>query len=83
VGPLVVGAAMQMRGPEAFWLALMVMLAMLAAFIVVRMGARTAQPVQEPFVMLPRTSQAALEVLVGEARHDEERYDEPHHDERR
>jgi MFS family permease len=63
IGPLVAGAVMQIAGTAAFWLFLVTMFAALALFILARMALRTEQPVQEPFVMLTRTSQSALEAL--------------------
>jgi predicted MFS family arabinose efflux permease len=63
IGPPVAGAVMQSAGAAAFWLFLVAMFAALALFILVRMALRTEQPVQEPFVMLTRTSQSALEAL--------------------
>jgi MFS family permease len=63
IGPPVAGVVMQSAGAAAFWLFLVAMFAALALFILARMALRTEQPVQEPFVMLTRTSQSALEAL--------------------
>lgn len=64
-GPLLVGLTMQLLGPRGFWAYLIVMLTGLAGFAVVRMQLRKPPPPEhhEPFVILARTSQSALEAL--------------------
>lgn len=67
IGPLVAGPLMQYLGAFAFLACLAAMHSALALFVLVRMGARPPPPieVQEPFVMLGRTSQTALEMLAA------------------
>ena len=66
VGPLIVGPMIQLFGAPAFPIFLAAMQAGLAVFILVRMRMRRAPPrdAQEPFVMLQRTSQSALEMIA-------------------
>ncbi len=68
IGPVLVGFTMQLQGPGAFWSYLIVMLLALVVFVLVRMRLRGPPPpeTQEPFVILARTSQSALEVLSPE-----------------
>src|SRR5690606_37479085 len=68
LGPLAAGFAMQRLGTPAFlWYLVAIHLA-LALFIVVRMRARATRPPEErePFVVLVRTSPAALEMLADD-----------------
>ena len=66
VGPILMGITMQIRGPAAFWSYLIVMLLVLAVVVLVRMRLREPPAAEghEPFIMLARTSQSALEVLA-------------------
>jgi MFS family permease len=66
VGPIVAGPLMQFLGNDAFLFFLVAMQAGLVLFIIARMLARPAPPVedQEPFVMLARTSQSALDMIA-------------------
>jgi MFS family permease len=66
IGPLLAGPSIQFIGAYAFLVLLATMQAGLALFILVRMRARRAPPpeAQEPFVMLGRTSQTALEAIA-------------------
>jgi MFS family permease len=67
-GPLLVGALIQGFGAATFLLFLAAMQAGLAVFVLGRMRSRAPPPLeaQEPFVMLARTSQSALEMLAPE-----------------
>lgn len=66
IGPLLAGSLIQFAGAPAFLLLLASMQCTLALFILVRMTRRRALPpeAQEPFVMLARTSQTALEMIA-------------------
>lgn len=68
IGPLVAGTMIQLFGGPAFTMFLAAMHGGLAAFILVRMRLRRAPPreAQEPFVMLQRTSQSAIEMIAPE-----------------
>jgi len=72
VGPVLMGITMQIGGPAAFWSYLIVMLLALTLFVLVRMWLREPPPAggQEPFVILARTSQSALEILAPDGRED-------------
>ena len=68
IGPLVAGTMIQLFGGPAFTMFLAAMHGGLAAVILVRMRLRRAPPreAQEPFVMLQRTSQSAIEMIAPE-----------------
>ncbi len=74
VGPMIVGPMMQFFAAPAFPTFLAAMHLGLAIFILVRMRARRAPPLeaQEPFVMLGRTSQTALEMIAPEEQSEED-----------
>jgi MFS family permease len=67
IGPLLVGPLMQYAGPQTFLAFFAVSHGGLAVFALVRMGLRPSPPAeaQEPFHMLGRTSQSALEMLAA------------------
>jgi MFS family permease len=67
-GPLVAGALLQALGAQVLPLFLAAIQLALAAFVAARMAIEPSPPVsaQEPFVMLGRTSQSALEMLASE-----------------
>ncbi len=67
IGPLPVGPLMQFFGPFTFLAFLAAMHAGLALFVLIRMSVRPPPPIeaQEPFVMLGRTSQSALEMIAA------------------
>ena len=63
-GPLVTGWTMQYVGPEGFWLVMLVLFAMIAAYAAWRMTRRAGVPVDETdayLAVLPTTSQVAVE----------------------
>jgi MFS family permease len=68
IGPLIAGALLQFVADSALLAFAGAMHAGLAMFILIRMRARRAPPpdAQEPFVMLGRTSQSALEMIAPE-----------------
>jgi MFS family permease len=67
IGPLLVGPLMQYVGAFTFLACLAAMHASLGLFVLIRMSVRPPPPVeaQEPFVMLGRTSQSALEMIAA------------------
>ncbi|HEX5419965.1 MAG TPA: MFS transporter [Gammaproteobacteria bacterium] len=67
IGPLLVGPLMQFVGPFTFLAFLAAMHGLLSLFVLIRMSVRPPPPIeeQEPFVMLGRTSQSALEMLAA------------------
>jgi MFS family permease len=67
IGPLFVGPLMQYVGPFTFLVFLAAMHGLLSLFVLVRMTVRPPPPIeeQEPFVILGRTSQSALEMLAA------------------
>lgn len=66
VGPIVAGALMQAFGASSLPVFLATLLAVLATYVARRMASRAPPPAeaQEPFVMLCRTSQSALDMLA-------------------
>jgi MFS family permease len=68
IGPAVAGALLQAFGTPSLPLFLATMLLALAAFVARRKVASAPPPAdaQEPFVMLGRTSQSAIEMLTAE-----------------
>lgn len=74
IGPLVAGASIQLAGAPSFLVLLVAMQAALAVFILARMGTRPAPPAEDrdPFVMLGRTSQSALEMIAPSEAEPEE-----------
>lgn len=67
-GPLVAGALLQALGAQVLPLFLALIQLALAAFVAARKAIEPSPPpeAQEPFVMLGRTSQSALEMLASE-----------------
>ena len=68
IGPLVAGALLQAFGPGSLPLFLAAMQLALAGFVAARKAIKRSPPAaaQEPFVMLGRTSQSALEMLASD-----------------
>lgn len=68
IGPLIAGSLLQALGPGSLPLFLAAMQLALAAFVAIRKLSKESPPPehQEPFVMLGRTSQSAIEMLASE-----------------